>query len=266
MAATTRAQHRRLLAIRGVTGEGIGRIWDRYANVDASSTGRWLAAALPTVEGALAQTSTLAAGYLQALDTLMDVEPVTGPVPSPTIRGGASLAEVYERPIVTARRVLAEGRTWAEAMRIGRQRAVATAETDVVLANRTALTEMSDRRDWIAGWRRVLTGSSCVFCATASTQRYKRADLAPLHGRCDCTIAPIAGDVDPGRVINRDLLFELKARGPDYWRQRGFVDADGNPIDPTTAPDLVAVHHHGEMGQVLTRAGDDFTGPSDLAA
>ncbi len=47
----------------------------------------------------------------------------------------------------------------------------------------------------------------------ASTQRYNSDNLMPLHTFCDCGVAPITGDVDPGRVVNEQLLRQLKESG-----------------------------------------------------
>ena len=121
--------------------------------------------------------------------------------------------------------------------------------------------------------RRVLTGRSCMFCATASTQRYRVDQLMPLHNHCDCAVAPIIGDADPGQIINHDLLGSLKkAGGSKYWKQRGLVDIDqdGNFLvagpGGTSRVLQVAERQHGELGPVLVDRHDDFTSPADIAA
>jgi hypothetical protein len=121
-----------------------------------------------------------------------------------------------------------------------------------------------EQDDRIHFYRRVLTGRSCMFCATASTQRYRGSDLMPLHGRCDCAVAPIFGDEDPGQVINHQVLSKLKAKGPGYWKERGFVDANGDPIEPGREGP-VAVRQHGELGPTLVDRHDHFDGPSVAA-
>lgn len=110
--------------------------------------------------------------------------------------------------------------------------------------------ELAKRR--VIGYRRVLTGRSCVFCAAAATKVYRRGDLMPLHAHCDCGVAPIYGTGDPGKVVNRGVLLELKKRGPEYWRQRGFVDDAGRPIDPTDVPERFGrVTENPDIGPVL---------------
>lgn len=102
----------------------------------------------------------------------------------------------------------------------------------------------------IVGYRRVLTGRSCVFCATASTKIYRRGGLMPLHAHCDCSVAPVFVGDDPAFDLNREVLDNLKARGRKYWEQRGFVDDRGRPIDPTDLPDAKTSTNR-EVGEVF---------------
>lgn len=96
---------------------------------------------------------------------------------------------------------LAEGRPWLEAIDAGRSRAESTAIDYVTSTSRR--TASSVAADGIVGWRRVLTGNSCRWCATVATQRYRTVESADFgHDFCDCTVAPIYGDSDPGQVIN----------------------------------------------------------------
>lgn len=127
----------------------------------------------------------------------------------------------------------------------------------------------ADKR--IVGYRRVLTGfRSCRFCAVASTQRYHKKDLLPLHYACDCVVAAIWGTEDPGWIINRELLNRLQQDSDrqDYWNQHGFVDDHGNPV---TSPKKirwanrdVTVKEHGELGPTLVSDKHHFTGPDQI--
>jgi hypothetical protein len=104
----------------------------------------------------------------------------------------------------------------------------------------------------VVGYRRVLTGKSCMFCAAAATKIYRRGDLAPLHAHCDCAVAPVFLGADVGLGLNRQVLDNLKAQGKGYWKQRGFVDNDGNPLDPTDVPDSIGrVSVNSEIGPVF---------------
>lgn len=243
----------------------VGRAWDRFANVDDTSASRFAETAAGIALAAQTQTAAAVDGYIAlALGTVtgegspagVDAASVTGAA----VRAGAEPVEVYHRPIVTARSALSEGKSWVEAIAIGRARAVQTAATDVSLTQRAATVQAVGANDRIVGYRRTLTGTSCALCATASTQRYRRGDLMPIHAGCDCGVAPIIGDRDPGQVINRPLVQQLKQAKSDAPTRRLVVDQDGTVRLPE-----VAVREHGELGPILTEADDHFAGPSDIA-
>lgn len=289
------AHHRRFLGVQDATAELIGEQWDTYAGLGNVAASEFEAAADVVIRTAKQQTSTLAVAYMNANDRLGGF-PATGLVPVvPEIRNGVPPSEVYHRSIVEARARVAKGATFDEAMASGRARAVSTARTDVSLANKAEINRGGAVRPWVVGYRRVLTGRSCAFCATASTQRYKSADLLPLHPSCDCDIAEIFGTEDPGHIINRDLLGDLKKAGaedgrPDYWngpyvvdgdgsiryrKVEKLLDADGRPLrTPSgeirrkiTAGDKVKVEvvDHGELGPMLTDAKHATTTAPELA-
>jgi len=291
------AHHLRFLGVQDGTAQLIGQQWDTFAGLDDVAASQFTAAAAVVLDQAKAQTSTLAVAYMSANDRLGGF-PASGLVPVlPEIRGGVPASEVYQRSIVEARARVAKGATFDEAMASGRARAVTAARTDVSLANKGEMARGGALRPWVVGYRRVLTGRSCAFCATASTQRYKSADLLPLHPSCDCDVAEIFGTDDPGQIINRDLLQELKKVGaedgqPDYWngpymvdetgairyRKTEYVtDAAGKPIpskDGSTARRIsvpgdkvrVDVVEHGELGPMLTDAKHATTTPADISA
>lgn len=265
--------------IRATVGTAVGQMWDRVAGLDDSDADAFAAAAARMALAGQAAAAAGVDGYLAAILSVLTGER-TAPLGLPAdvvtgaaARNGADPIEVYHRGVVTARTALAAGRSFDRAMAAGRQRMVGSAEMDVALAQRAATAEILSRRD-VVGYRRVLTGRSCMFCATASTQRYRSGELMPLHDRCDCGVAPIVGDRDPGRVVNRDLLGELKRRGGSaHWKEHGFVEVDddgGFVVQARGAGETrvlaVVTREHGELGPVLADAAHDFTGPGDLAA
>ncbi len=251
----------------------VAGLWDRLGGLSDEDAARFLAAVLPVVAGAQSATGGLVAAYIATLTGLV-TEEATRPVPirpadlSTEALRGVPASEVYLRAVVSARTAISRGRSPQEAFRAGRERAADLAETDVILAQREATVWATSADERIVGYRRVLTGRSCAFCATASTQRYRTEDLMPIHDRCDCGVAPIYGTRDPGQVINKGLLRDLKTaakdggKSGDYWKARHVtVEEDGSITLPK-----VAVHEHGELGPVLTDAADHFTGPADIAA
>lgn len=276
LARIQQAHHSRFLGVQDATAELVGEVWDQYANLDDVAASRFAAAAGVVVDAGKLSTSTLSVAYQSANDRLGGF-PASGLVPKmPAIRNGIPTPEVYHRSIVEARRRIAEGSTYPDAMKAGRARAVGTARTDVSLSNRAEMTRGGASRPWVVGYRRVLTGKSCAFCATASTQRYKSADLLPLHPICDCDVSEIFGTQDPGQVLNRDLLSEIKSSKTEagdrpfivdedgsirYAKREKILGPDGEPLrNPDGRPKVQTVGgdkvkpaavDHGELGKVL---------------
>lgn len=207
--ALVEAYTRRYNRLRVATGAAVGRIWDQYAGLDDTSAERFTSSAASAVMAAQAATGAQVDGYLSTFigTTALGINPAA--ITGAALRAGVDPVEVYHRSVVEARVAISEGKSYDEAMGSGRERAVLTAITDIALAQRATIA-MDSR---VVGYRRVLRGSSCALCGVASTQRYHRGDLMPIHGRCDCGVAPIIGSSDPGRVINRPLLDDLKKRG-----------------------------------------------------
>lgn len=229
--------------LRSAAAAAVVARWDRLGSWDRADVDRFLGQVGPLVTSAQANALRLLAAYLSAAagnrPTTIDPRPYTGPA----VRSAATALDVWERPFVTTWAALRDGASFTDALAAGRERASTLAQTDVQLAMRNATRDALAADDRVAGYRRVLTGSSCAFCAAASTQRYRSEQLMPLHSRCDCTVAPIYGDSDPGRVINRRLLDDLRAQGPEFWKARHFtVDADGGleipQVRTVEAPEL----------------------------
>jgi hypothetical protein len=225
------AHHRRFLGVQEATANLVAQAWDTFGGLDNTAAAQFEAAATVILDTARAQTSTLATAYMQANDSAGGFPPVAGRPEVPPIRGGVPTSEVYHRAVIEARRLISVGAPYDQAFAAGRARATTAARTDVSLANKASMDVAGARRPHVVGYRRVLTGASCAFCATASTQRYRRANMLPLHPNCDCGIAVIMGRDDPGRVINRGLLEQVKAASAgdrrDYWEGPYLVDESG---------------------------------------
>lgn len=305
--------------LRLLAGAQIGQLWDQFGGLDDVSMQRFVARAVPTIAGAETTQARLTIGYLTELrrQTLGSAPTVTFDVRDligANLRG-VDPTEVFARPTVTARTAISQGKDFLEAVGLARQRATELAETNVMLTQRATTAAMGATDKRVVGYRRVLTGDSCVLCATASTQRYHRGQLHPIHSHCDCGVAEIYGHADPGQVINSRLLEQLKVTGAsgelslsssianakksvaltdkrmaeirtqlkaetDRGRQSRLQDRldsyqqrrqrDEHHVAEQTQhladfrkgrvpPNVVTVHHHGELGPVLTREGDHFT-------
>lgn len=165
----------------------------------------------------------------------------------------------------------------------GERRTRSLALTDIELAvTHTARERLRDEPQY-RFFRRVLTGAeSCGLCIVASTQRYRKQDLLPIHPNCDCVVAPILGDEDPGRVINSTRITDEESptgetrSGVPVYSAEDLLDADLMTDDVHAAiretfgemafdarqidyRKILLVKQHGELGPVLTVAGHKFT-------
>lgn len=175
------------------------------------------------------------------------------------LRNGADFETVYSRPFVDLRTALSKGQDMTQAIEAGARRAEDLARTEVQLARRGAGFSAREGNNNIVGYLRVLTGAEdCALCYVASTQRYTRGDLLPIHPGCDCGEEPIYGDSDPGQVIDEQLLDSTHQAIEDRF---GSFDYGARAIDYRKA---VVVREHGELGPVLTVKGQHWTGPNDL--
>lgn len=265
--------------------------FDRLTSWRDADADAFVAAAVPMVQGAQQAMSQMTDAYLAALlaDLLGEaVEPLG--VELPDDLRGVDMLKVYLRPFTQLWTDLSRGSPLKDAIAAARRRAEGLAATDLQLAKthtvRRALEGRGDDR--IVGYRRVLTGAeNCAMCVLASTQRYHVKDLLPIHPACDCAVAPIVGDEDPGQTINSVIVTEgaqalgTNSRGVNVFSgddlvdigemlqplhdeilsRFGISDRGGRAIDYRK---VLTVHQHGEIGPVLAIKNHRFTGADDI--
>ena len=174
------------------------------------------------------------------------------------LRNGVDEATLWKRPFVTMRTALAQGKSMTEAVSLGAARAEYLASTEVQLARRGAGLSARRSNDRIVGYIRTLTGSeNCALCYVASTQRYKKKDLLPIHPGCDCGEMPIYGRQDPGQVID-----EMRLSKTHQAIEERFGISDAGAREPDYR--RILIKNHGEIGPTLTVRGQSFTGPTNL--
>lgn len=208
---------------------------------------------VPVVLAAQQQVAALTSVHLAHLT---GIDPL--PVPANLYERGVAPEVVYQRPIVAARRALAEGKSVAQARLAGERRLESLVRTDIQMAK----VRQADRVMRAAGvrfYKRVPKGAAtCALCLIASTQRYKVGKLLPIHPGCDCGVEPLPGDKDPGHVIDEDLLEATHARVAAIM---GEADRGGRNPDYRK---LIVTHEHGEIGPLVAWKGDRFTGRSQI--
>lgn len=222
----------------------------------------WFAAQVaPVVLGAQRQMAALTDQYIAASlteRTGRTVDPVG--VDLPDELRGVPVEDVYRRPYVQLWTDLGRGVGFGDALDRADQRAEVLAMTDLQMARMRASQQAIEAQPGTAGWRRVVTGDrNCLLCLVASTQRYRKKDLAAIHPRCDCIVEPLPGDRDPGQIIDARLLEQVHAavEAAGFQADRGARNPDYRR--------LITVREHGEIGPLLTLQRHGFTGPEHLA-
>lgn len=263
-----------MAAVRSRVVAYIERAWGSLDSWREADIERFVRAIVPVVEAGQVRTAALTDAYLAAFERTVlggSVAPVGVPateISYATIRG-VPATEVYSRVGPTVWSALADGKDLRDAVNLGLRRAVQTAQVDMQRAKTQASVAVFARKDNVVGYRRVLRGSeSCALCIIASTQRYRKRDLMPVHPGCDCGVSPIYGDRDPGQVIDPNRLEGLQDRlGERFGLDARKSATSGNRTGAGDWDDyrqLVVTHEHGELGPVLARKGDTFTAATDL--
>lgn len=159
---------------------------------------------------------------------------------------------------------VARGMSPEQAAIDGLRRAMAVADTDVMLADRAQAQKFfSERRpSGVVGYRRVLHpemgsgGAPCGLCVVAATRVYHIEDLMPIHARCRCTVAAVTRTADPGLQLNEQ---DLKQALDTIYRAAG-----GNTRNQLKTVRVEYVEH-GELGPMIVSATQNFRGPDEFA-
>ena len=240
--------------------------WNRLGSYRDADILRFARAVAPVVEGAQSQIGSLTDGYLALLESAVNetnVRPIgisREVLTSQSLRG-VNPVELFQRPGLTIWNGLSKGESLGKMIPQGLQRAISLTKTNLQLANTHTSRLVLANKDNVVGYRRMLTGGeSCGLCFVASTQRYHKKDLMPIHPGCDCKVSPIYGSRDPGQVINSNV----SAKNVDLSDR--FQSFTGKQERTSDLRSQVVTHNHGEIGPVLAVRGQTFTGPDDLAA
>lgn len=265
----------RVAAVRAAVVAYVERAWGSLDSWREPDIDRFVAAVLPVVSAGQVQTASLTDAYLAMLESAVlggrvrpiGVSPVL--VADDALRG-VPASEVYRRPGITVWTALSEGVPLRSAVERGLRRATGLAATDLQLAKTHTARRVLESKDHVVGHRRALKGArSCGLCIVAATQRYRKSELQPIHGGCDCGVIPIYADADPGQVIDPDTLGGVHALIAERFgafnsgarKIPGVKDPSGKPLQYR---DVLVTHEHGELGPILGIRGQKFTGPSDI--
>ncbi|MCU1660882.1 MAG: hypothetical protein JWR58_947 [Pseudonocardia sp.] len=272
----------------------LAALWARLTSYRTPDAESFAAQVAPIVTGAQQHTASLTAAYLSQVVALGGGVPPTsvpiGAVDDAALRGVPAL-EVYQRPFKQIWYDLSQGKPLDQAVTSAGQRLQKTASTDLQLAKTHTARQVMKSSGRVFGYRRVLTGAkNCALCLIASTQRYRKQELLPIHPACDCGISPVFSSSDPGQVIDTGQVAEgakassVTAAGVQIYhpgdvtnegylleaihdavaRDLGEQYVDRGARGPMDYRKVMIVHHHDELGPVLAVRGQNFQGPAGL--
>lgn len=226
--------------------------WDSLPHYRASAVEDMIQAITPRVTAGQLRIADLTRAYLAQCARELGWKVVLPPIDQDEIRGarGVDPRIVYRRPAVDVYTALAAGKPLPQAAAEGRLRLTQLIGGDMQLAKVHA-SRQSMRGYPAEGqfYRRVLTGrENCALCVVASTQRYYRDDLMPIHPGCDCGVQPLPPGLAVNQVIDEDLLEQVHQITAD---RLGVSDRGGRNPDYRK---LLTVSEHGEYGPTLSWA------------
>lgn len=224
--------------------------WDSLPHYRASAEEDMIQAITPRVTAGQLRIADLTRAYLAQCARELGWKVVLPSIDQDEIRGarGVDPRVVYRRPAVDVYTALAAGKPLPQAAAEGRLRLTQLIGGDMQLAKVHA-SRQSMRGYPAEGqfYRRVLTGrENCALCVVASTQRYYRGDLLPIHPGCDCDVQPLPPGLAVNQVIDEDLLEQVHQITAD---RLGVSDRGGRTPDYRK---LLTVSEHGEYGPTLS--------------
>lgn len=257
-------------------------VWASLPNYRDAAIDRMVSTIIPRVQAGQLQTARLTDAYLAACARELGYRLNVPALDEGDVLGGRGVAPdvVYQRPATTVYTDLSKGSDLSQAARMGGLRLVQIIGGDLEIAKRNRAHRVMRSGSTFQYYRRIPTGrETCGLCTIAATQRYKVADLMPIHPGCDCDQGPLPRDVAWDQVIDQDALdaahsaveahagsSDRSGRTPDY--RKLLLNSEGGSLTVRDLEDVevevVKVREHGEYGPVLTWAHQSFTGPTDL--
>lgn len=224
--ALTEAYQResRRIRLRGMA--AVLAVWNSLRSHDEDQVEVFEGRSTPLLRALQIASAAVASGYLVRI---ADIEP-------PDL-SDLTFDQDFRGPFIGVWAELKRTGNLNEALKIGATRAEGLAKERSIQTERAT----ARRAKEIVGWRRVPHGATCSWCIHVSTGRYRTAESASFgHGHygvdyCDCSIVPIVGKTDPGRVINERLLEQFK-QTQQQENPPAYFNADGRTLAPAERP------------------------------
>ncbi|WP_018555272.1 MULTISPECIES: hypothetical protein [unclassified Streptomyces] len=253
-------------AVRSVWKTTLGRTtraWSGLGSWRDADVRRFERTVLPVLLGGQRQVAALTASYLEQLYREVDGRAPRVDLDFDRVTGRAlrdvDPETVYRRPFVEVWSALDKDVAFDVALDRGTHRLETIAKTDLQLARTHTVREVGDDMPRFSYTVRELQGEyDCALCMIASTQRYHKRDLAPIHPGCDCLVKLVTADEDPGQVIDEEKLERIHDAVEDAL---GTFDRGGRAVDYRK---IIIANDHGEIGPVLGFKGQHFTSKTDI--
>lgn len=247
---------------RAATRADVEDLW-RVAVVELTdaSMRRFTERAAAVVEGAQATVAAGTVAYLDALERTVTGRRSTTFDPTPTGANtkalrGVDRSALWHRPVARVWRALGAGHDRRRAVDIGRARAVELVTTGLQLAHTvTAAAWMASAP--VESYRASLNGP-CGLCVLGATKTLEPDQRMPIHTHCGCVAWP--------RFVGHPALRPAGEPSGEALRAAVVELTGQSAINANAFRAHVAVVEHGEIGPLLRRKGDHFTGPSDIHA
>ncbi|MFD9205978.1 hypothetical protein ACFVZM_06820 [Streptomyces sioyaensis] len=252
-------------AVRSVWTSVLGSVstaWTRLGSWRGRDVKTFQRQALPVLLGGQRQVSTLTTAYLEALYADIDrrkrVDVDLSRVTGEALRG-VDPEVIYERPFKDVWTALSKDEPFDVALDRGAHRLETLVKTDLQLARTHTARDVADELPAVEYTIREPIGEyNCALCLVASTQRYRKRELLPIHPGCDCLVKIVKADFDPGQILDEEKLQRIHDA---VAAELGDYDRSGRAIDYRK---VVVTNDHGEIGPVLGFKGQRFTGPDDI--
>lgn len=167
--------------------------------------------------------------------------------------------KVYRRPAVTLYRELSKGKKLDDAQKSATSRLGSLVATGLQMAHVRQAQYSLQGNGGVEAFRRVLQGpGDCALCILASTQRYWKGDLLPIHPGCNCTVDSLGVGDHFDQVLDQDQLARVHSQVEGF---AGSSDTGGRTPDYRK---MIVVRDHGEIGPLLTWKHQQFTVPTDI--
>lgn len=261
----TRALDEAFVRVKRSVSEPAVATWQALPDHRDANVERFVVSMAPRVQAATVQVARLTDAYVTRV---LDDGRQGQIIDTATLRPGVTVADEYMRPANALWTSLSNGVGYSAAVSESATRLASLIATDLQLARTRQFAASTDgRKAASGGFRRVVTGrENCALCLIASTQRYHRGDLMPIHPGCDCGVEPLNPGENVGQVIDPGRL-----EATHNWVEatQGASDRSGRVIPggsdaPKDYMDLIAVQEHGEYGPTLTWRRHSFTAESDI--